>query len=274
MTCRRLKLGSFLLVSSASVGLMQAQAPEFEVISVKPSVSEDSNPTIDAPVGGRLAARNVSVNWLIKFAWKLRWDQISGGPGWISSAKFDVEARAADPASREDQLRQMTRALLMARFGLRVHRETRQEQIYALIVAKPNARAAGTGLHKSAGCEESAQSVAANGPPPCPAFSMSVGGQLSARGATMNDLSHVLSDMTDRGVVDSTGLTGAWDFQLTWTPDGATPGAMTSADGPHAEGSGPSIFTALQEQLGLRRQPERGPVEFVVIDQIGKPSEN
>jgi hypothetical protein len=107
MNRNRLRLGAFLLVGSASVGLIHAQAPQFEVISVKPSISGDSNPTIDAPVGGRLAARNVCVDWPIKFVWKLRWDQIFGGRGWIRSAKSDVEARAADPASHEDRLRQM-----------------------------------------------------------------------------------------------------------------------------------------------------------------------
>jgi uncharacterized protein (TIGR03435 family) len=218
------------------------QTPRFEVISIKPNMSEDSTMQMDPPIGGRLAARNVSVNWLIKFAWKLRWDQISGGTGWIGSSKSDVDARAADPAAHEDQLRQMTRSLLAERFGLRVHPETRQQQIYTLILAKSNANAPTSGLHKSAGCGELAQSPAPDGPPPCPAFTMSAAGQLSARASTMNDLSRVLSDMTGRAVTDRTSLTGAWDFQVTWTPDGATSGA----NAPHPEDTGPSIFTALQ----------------------------
>jgi uncharacterized protein (TIGR03435 family) len=103
---------------------------------------------------------------------------------------------------------------------------------------------------------------------------MTTGGQLSALGGTMEQLARVLLDVTLRTVRDRTGVTGSFDFRLSWTPDQATPGVTRDAGDPPPDPSGPSIFTALQEQLGLKLRSERGPVEILAIDHVGKPSSN
>jgi len=290
---RRLTPGKSLLLAATAIAALivpiaiglahapqlRAQAtPEtnlaFEVASIKPTAATDRRMYVDPPGGGRLTARNIPLEWLVQFAYKMPWNQILGGPGWFMTTRFDVVARAEHSAASDDQIRLMVRTLLADRFQLKLHHENPEMQLYTLVLAKPGANR-GPELHKAVACREVSFNAPAGAPdaPSCPAFSMSVGGQLAAEGATMADFAHILTDITGRPVHDQTGLTGGYNFRLTWTPDQATPGAGGTA-APSPDQTGASIFTALQEQLGLKLQSEKGPVDVIVIDHAEKPSEN
>ena len=278
MLNRKQSLGEFRLLAMATLALLPApptraqSKPDpslaFEVASIKPTQATDARMHVDPPGGGKLTARNIPLEWLVQFAYKISWNQISGGPGWIMTSRFDISARAENPAATDDQIRRMTQTLLADRFKLTLHHESKMVQIYSLVLAKPAARP-GAGLHKAAVCGGASPAASA----PCAPFNMSTGGQLSAEGATIQDFVRVLTDITARPVRDQTGLKGSYNFTLSWTPDQATPGAGGDA---HAQPdpTGSSIFTALQEQLGLKLQSEKGPVDVIVIDHAEKPSEN
>ncbi len=206
---------------------------------------------------------------MITFAYDVRDFQVSGGPGWVGTERFDVRAkseRAAadgpqDPGKMtedqrktlQDQMRERLRALLANRFQLMVHRETKEESIYALVVSKSGSK-----------LQENKK--------PGPRQGMSGGrGRLQGMAAPTEMLVQTLSNALGRPVVDKTGLAGKYDFVLEWTPDLGTAG-LDGANSPLP--SGPTIFTALQEQLGLRLESQKGPVENIVIDRAEKPSEN
>jgi uncharacterized protein (TIGR03435 family) len=226
-----------------------AQAPAFEVASVKPNRSGEQAINIRQRPGGGFIARNAPLRMVITHAYNIRPNQLSGGPAWISDARFDIEAKAegASPA----QVRQMLQTLLAERFHLVAHRETREEPIYALVVAK-----GGPKLRES---KADATQVGGDGP-----------GKIVAEKAPVGMLARTLQNIVQRPVVDETSLTGEYDFELKWLPERlAEPGAADSLDL-----NAPSIFTAVQEQLGLKLEGRKGPVEIVVIDRIEKFIEN
>jgi bla regulator protein blaR1 len=233
--------------------------PAFDVASVKPSDPANRRMYLDSLSGGRLTARSVSLSWLVQFAYHLESYQISGGPGWMVTSRYDVMARAEDSTTGEDRIRQMAQTLLADRFALKVHTESRELPIYRMVTVK-----AGKELHKVAACAA----------PECPVFEMSIGGQLTARGATMEDFTHAMTDLTGRPVRNQTGLAGQYDFRLSWTPDDATPGAVGPRGSPAPDPTLASVFTALTEQLGLKLQSDKGPVDVYVIDHAEKASEN
>ncbi len=239
-------------LSIAMATLTLAQTPgtekraEFEVASVKPSATEDGSFTVDYRPGGRFSARNATVKVLLQDSYALQDYQISGGPGWFTSAGFDIQARAAADAGElsSEQVRQMLQALLADRFHLAVHRETRQLPVYDLVVGKtgPRLQAASVGPSKT------------------------MLGQLIAKKMNMTTLASILSFDVKRPVRDETALKGEFAFTLEWTPGLGESDAGAS--------SRPSLFTAVQEQLGLKLESAKGPVEVVVIDRLEKPSEN
>jgi uncharacterized protein (TIGR03435 family) len=240
-------------LSVAIATLTLAQTPgldkraEFEVASVKPTDTQGSF-TFDFPPGGRFSGRNLTVQNLLRIAYGLQDYQISGAPGWIDSAGFDIQARAAASPSEptREQVREMIQALLADRFQLVVHRETRQLPIYALVVAKggPRLQAADTDVGRP----------------------KSMVGQMVVRRMSMTTLGNILAFDAKRPVRDETGLNGEFAFKLEWTP-----GLGESDAGPSPR---PSLFTAVQEQLGLKLESAKGPIEVLVIDHVGKPSEN
>ncbi len=178
----------------------------------------------------------------------------------MSTSRYDVTARAQDPTANRDQIRQMTQTLLADRFALKVHTESKDLPIFRLVIAaKP-----GKELHKATACAA----------PECPAFDMLVGGQITARGVTMEDFAHAMTDVTGRPVRNQTTLAGQYDFRLSWTPDDATPGAVGPRGSPAPDPTLASVFTALTEQLGLKLQSDKGPVDVYVIDHAEKASEN
>jgi bla regulator protein blaR1 len=212
--------------------------------------------------GGRFSA-SANLKMLIGVAYDVRNHQIYGGPGWLESAKFDIEAKAASEAALPPgpaggtQLRLMLQSLLEQRFKLAVHRESKEEQVYELVVAKGGMKmkeAADTGKQGQQG--------------------MRIGrGLFTGMGAPVELLVNTLSQQLGRSVIDKTGLSGKYDFNLTYTPDAAQAAAFgpPGPDEPPPAADGPSIFTALQEQLGLRLESAKGQVEVLVIDRAEKP---
>jgi uncharacterized protein (TIGR03435 family) len=163
-------------------------------------------------------------------------------------------------------MRERLRALLAERFQLTLHRETKEQSVYALVVAK-----GGPKLQQG----QAKEATGPRGP------MMRMGrGELSGQGVELEMLTRTLSSQLGRTVIDRTGLKGNFDFKLTWTPDpgqsaGPPGGLPAGADAPPPpDPNGPSVFTALQEQLGLRLESQKGPVEMLVIDRVEKPSEN
>jgi uncharacterized protein (TIGR03435 family) len=272
-------------------------APSFEVASIKPNNSGDGR-VMMSNQPGRYTATNVTARLLIRNAYQLQDFQISGGPSWLTSDHFDIvakiEAGAQDsmpggppvPGQGPNPLQLMIRSLLAERFKLVVHEETKDQPIYALVVARSDGRL-GPQLKKSE-TDCAALMAAARGrgpgrglPPPGPLqpgeaipCGIRIGpGNMAVGGSTLAQFANSLGMFVGRVVLDKTGLTGPYDFSLTWTPDqmpNRPPGAPEIAVDPN----GPSIFTAVQEQLGLKLDSQRGPVAMLVIDRIEKPVEN
>jgi uncharacterized protein (TIGR03435 family) len=240
-------------------GVLYAQTA-FEVTSVKSNHSTDRRFGIAPSPGGRLRATNSTLRQLINAAYGIPDFRISGTTGWMNSDRFDIEAKAAGDPPRE-QMQRMLQILLADRFKLAVHRETRELPTYDLLVAN------GGPKFKEGKC------VGQPGPQnPCGAFSGSAG-HFFARAAKISQLTLFLSTLESRVTVDKTGLTGEYDMDFTWTPVDPPLGPGDPGQAP-PDPNGPSIFAALQEQLGLRVEPSKGPVEILVVDGAEKPTEN
>ena len=234
-------------------------APErsFEVATIKPS-----NP--DVPGIGinfqehQFSTHNTTLNFLIKFAYGLNARQIVGGPAWLDTERYDVVAKPEGEASLTmRQLRPMVQRLLEDRFKLAYHREQRELPVYALVVGKNGSR-----LKTSQGDPNGLPDVQVKG-----ARALTI----SATNSSMTALAAVLQmSFVDRPVVDHTGLAGKYDFDLSFTPDQAL-SASSLSDDPNAP---PGLFTAIQEQLGLKLEAVQAPAEALVVDHIERPSEN
>jgi uncharacterized protein (TIGR03435 family) len=236
-----------------------AQQPSFEVASVRLNQSGERRYSI-GPKGDRFSATNIRLCDLVTWAYDLEAFQITGGPSWFSSDRFDVEAKA-EGASSVGQFRLMLRPLLAQRFALRVHREARQGPVYALVVAKGGPKL------------KAAQCVGIPSPlNPCGGFSGSLRGSLIGRADSLAEFVKPLSSILGRPVVDKTGLGGIYDFDLNWTPDEMARPGPGDPDAPAVDPNGPSFFAALQEQLGLRLESAKGAVEVLVIDNAARPS--
>jgi uncharacterized protein (TIGR03435 family) len=269
---------------------LRAQAPVadagFEVASVKPSNAAGPFPfgRIGLLPGGRFTAVGATVRELIRAAYGLREDaQMTGGPGWVSADRFDVEARAPADVSIA-QAQAMLKGLLADRFKLASHTESRQLPLYALVMARSDGKM-GARLRRSgpdcAPITTPAELGPAPPPPPPPPAgapqllvartpmrcgSMLIAGLVSAREITMEQFIIRLSTFVNRPVIDRTGLTGSFDLDLSYTPDSPARGAIG------VPSDGPSIFTALQEQLGLKLDSQKGPVDVFVVDRAERPT--
>lgn len=248
-----------LLLILGLFGIMQAQ-PAFEVASVKLANPQSGvsggchgidstyapNEAPSAPPLGRCVIRNARLNHLVGTAYRVRsMGQISGGPDWSMEYRFNIDAKAEDPTKvTEEQLLQMLQALLTERFSLKMRREMKDVPGLALIVAKN-----GPKLHQAKGQDVSFHF----GPNGKPGRGPNM---LSARTHSMAMLANILT-MFGNPVIDKTGLTGTYDFTLSWD-----------------ETDGPTLSTALQEQLGLKFESQKVPVPFYVIESARKPTEN
>jgi uncharacterized protein (TIGR03435 family) len=269
----------------------QASTPPaaFEVASIRRNTTGKA--LIRGPIvqpGGRVIAENLPVRLMVATAFGFDFDRVVGGPGWINAEGFDLDARAGGNAT-PDELRAMLRTLLVERFRLVARPETREREIYALVRTRDN----GTGPRLRVSGPECAPIAPPAGLPPPPAPPpgpsqaarevplgvtattvgcprMFFGGFISARKISMADFANALDMFARRPIVDRTRLSGAYDLDLTFTPEFGPPGAAPATPTDEA----PSLFTALQEQLGLRLEPDRGPIEMLVIDRVERPTEN
>jgi uncharacterized protein (TIGR03435 family) len=234
----------------------RAGDPAFEVASIKKTAGRQ--PFMDAS-GGRYVASNVPAEFLIQTAYDVA--QIIGGPRWIETDHFDVMASRGGLGV--EQVPAMMRHLLADRFKFKAHFETREVPTYTLVAAR-NDKTLGPRLTR-ASCDASGP----NGDPsPCKT-EMARPGLARATGETMPEIASLLTGILGRVVIDKTGLDGTYDLELTWTPD-----QPRSADARVPDTDGGSVFSALQEQLGLKLAGGRGTVDVLVIDSISPPREN
>jgi uncharacterized protein (TIGR03435 family) len=237
-----------IAASALFASCLAAQTAAFEVVSVKPSGPDYQGTFISGPPGGVIRIRGATVKFLIALAYNIRDFQILGAPAWAGTEHFDIEAhppRGTGTSSGRDTQESM-QALLADRFHLTVHKEDKEQNIYALTVAK-----GGSKLGEPAPDE---RSLIRGGR-----------GVITGTNTGMAMLVLNLANQLGNSVVDRTGLTGKYDFKLEWIPDTA---AATD------DNRGPTLFTALQEQLGLRLETQKGTVNMVVIDGVERPSEN
>jgi uncharacterized protein (TIGR03435 family) len=259
-----------MMVIAAGAAVVRGQ--EFEAASIKPSAPGEMGRMrvgISMMPGGRISMSGVTVRLLIQQAYGVRDFQIVGGPDWMRSERYDITAKPEDAAS-QDQVKIMIQSLLKSRFQLQFHRETKELPTYALVVAKggPKLKAVET----SAGDDEGGGRGGGRGQ-----MRMMGRGHFEANGVGISVLVNQLSNALARSVIDKTELTGEYDFKRDWTPDQSQggPAGAPGGDGPAAsDNSGVSIFTALQDQLGLKLESTKGPVEILVIEKAEKASEN
>lgn len=276
-----------------------ADLPKYEVATVKPTTAVDNRFRLIMTPDG-VSLEGVPIQLLLQQAFGVENDRIFGAPGWVESKRYSIEAKVSpEDAPKLDKLKMdqrnaMMLPLLQERFGLKFHHESRELPTYALVIAKggsklkessvPVAFPSGT-PGAPAGPASTGGPGAPGGPPRDPVgnrgmIRMSPGG-IEAQGGSTDFLSHALSRIVGRTVVNKTGLAGNYDFSLNWTPEegiqrdpaGRLEGGPARADAP-VDASGPTIFTALEEQLGLKLQAEKGKVDVIVIDHIDLPTEN
>jgi uncharacterized protein (TIGR03435 family) len=258
------------------------KVPSFAVASIKPDKSGSGGVRIMFGPDG-FSATNIPLKLLIREAFGVNDDQISGLPDWTGSAMYDIDAKvdSADLGVMDkltfDQRKQMMRTLLTERFGLKTHEETKDLPVYALVVAK-----SGSKLHEAKPDATYPNGLKGpDGQPGGPGMMMfNRDGQLTGQGVKISDLTRILAQQTQRTVIDKTGLTGIYDFTLQMPPwKGPIPMPKPASDGPpttgdDADDAGPSIFTTLQDQLGLKLESQKAPLPVTVIDHIEQPSEN
>jgi uncharacterized protein (TIGR03435 family) len=253
----------------------------FEVASIKPSSGDEHRIGIQFMPGGGLRTSGTNLKTLITFAYDVRDFQVSGGPGWINNDRFDIVAKSEHGSSESstpedmgltdaqmktaaEQLRLKLQALLADRFQLTLHHETKEQSVYALVIGKNGPKLQESQVKQG----ERRRMVGMRR------------GELNAEGVPLDMLANSLSNQLGRPVINRTGLNGTYDIKLQWTPDpsqssdkfsGPPPG---TDDPPPPDVAGPSIFNAVQEQLGLRLESQKGPVDLIVIDRAEKPTEN
>jgi uncharacterized protein (TIGR03435 family) len=234
--------------------------PAYEVVTIKPSDPNDGNRGFQTR-GRHIRAANETVNDMISFGWGIHVKQIVGGLAWFSTDHYFVDGVPDAPGEPNlTQFRSMIRKVLADRFSLKVHSEKRELSVYALTVAK-----GGPKLTKSLGNP--------NGPPN---DNFSTSAYMKETNTTMGEYAKAMQYVLDRPVLDQTGLEGRWDFLLKWTPDesqftaiGASIPAPT--DNPNAP---PGLFTAIQDQIGLKLEAVKAPADVLVVDRVERPSAN
>jgi uncharacterized protein (TIGR03435 family) len=260
------------------------QRLEFEVASVKKNVSGSPSASFGGRPGGMIVVQNNTLRNIIRNVWGLQGFQIVGGPDWINNDRWDINAKAPESLIRQtqqqsqqqqQQLMLMMRTLLADRFKLVVHNEKRDMPVYALVLARPDGKFGPQLKRSELDCNALAEAIRRGEatPPPRSADQPFCGtrtgrGSVMTSGVEMADFARNLSPSTGRIVVDRTGLTGAFDLNLTFTPDPLGPGVGDPAL------DVPSLFVAIQEQLGLKLEAARTPIDVLVIDSAATPTEN
>ena len=270
MSHRRVVLVCALLLMQWGASAQQ-QPRAFEVASIRRSdTPADGNRFLSPEPGGRLRTVNLPVTTLVWMAYGVQSFQVVDAPGWATSEGWDIVAKAPDgTVVTMESFRPMLQTLLADRFQLKLRRETRELPVYNLVLANSN---------KSLGSKLVRSTIDCTGktPPPAdPSQLASCGawnrpGGFSMGGMPMRTFTRLLSPVVNRVVIDQTGLDGTWDLEVSYTPD-LVPAAGGDARPPS---DGPTLFTALQEQLGLKLEAARGPVEVLVIESVARPTGN
>jgi uncharacterized protein (TIGR03435 family) len=267
------------IAGSAPQAQAPTPAPAFEVASVKPN-KEGGPSSVRVTPGGMLTVTNNNLRNIIRNAWNITNDQIVGGPDWMDSERFDITAKSSAPFNQE-QARGMLQALLAERFGLVTHNETRELPVYLLVMARKDS-ALGPQMKKSdQDCAALFAAVTAggkmperlpNGNLPCGISVRTNQGQglVTGNGVAMEQLARNLVGGVGRIVVDKTGLQGYYDINVTFAADGP-PSPQGAPAGSAIDPSAPSLFTAMQEQLGLKLEPGRAPISVLVVDRANRP---
>jgi uncharacterized protein (TIGR03435 family) len=262
-----------LLAGATVIALLyaapQEAEPSFDVASIKRDVSSEPGGLFTCVPNCHL--ERMTLRGLVVLAYRVRDFQVTGGPDWIDSERYNIEAKSEGPPSFNPdyatlQYRRL-QTLLRDRFHLAIHRETKELPVYAMTVAKGGPKLQPPKcVHREPGDFTIAPGRY------CGLMSGSMpSGRLQASGATMAFLASYLSTLLTRTVVDKTGITDEFDFQLTFTPD---PPAVPPPDAAPVADPAPDFFTAMQEQLGLKLESAKGPVETLVIDRVERPTQN
>jgi uncharacterized protein (TIGR03435 family) len=248
---------------------MFAQAPQSDpagagpsaVVSIKPS--KPNEPGGFSITTGRFQASNVTARFLIAIAYEVQSFQVIGGPSWVDVDRFDVEAKLEDAERDNGQERAMIQSLLADRFKLVLHRQEGETSVYALVVGPKGP----TGLKIKLSANQTLGATPTGGVRIAP-------GILVATGMRLGLMASLLGTRLGRTVIDRTNLPERYDIDLRWTPDVGEVRAGPPDASPPPDPSGPSLFTAIQQQLGLKLQSIKGPSGFLVIDRMEKSSEN
>ena len=248
-------------------------AQDFEVASVKPNKSGDMATSFRLQPGGRLNALNVPLRDLIRFAYAVLPFQVEGDPAWAESERFDVLAKVAGeiqptPPGQVGPVHLMLQNLLAERFALKVRRETKDMPAYALVMARPDRQLGKQLTASTVDCAAllRAQLAAGRAGPPTgpggPVCRLSTGGPgtVMARDVSIQQLAQLLSGQVQRQVIDETGLSGGFSFDLSYATDQAS------------DLDRPSLFTAVQEQLGLKLESRRAPLEMLIVENVQPPT--
>ena len=278
--------GVCLLVATTC---LTAQEPAFDVASVRPSEpTQSAQPSEIRPSpNGRFTATNATVRSLVLRAYGLVDSQLIGAPEWLNTERYHIDARAAAPPDGPEALMPMVRTLLVDRFTLRAHPETRELAAYALTFARRDRQLGSLMRPTQTDCTratsmtaDEVRAQARDGWPPCGmqyvvSFVTNTSGTNAVKmrfrrsGITLAALATALQPTVNRPVVDQTGLEGRFDVEYSFAPQPPTPG-VESPFGPEA----PPLFVALEEQLGLKLESRRLQVPVLVVDSIARPSEN
>ena len=269
------------LVASRAEGQTSSELPAFEVISIKPRIP-------DAPPGNipnspdRFVRPNVTVSGLIEYAYEVRDFQVIGGPGWLRTDRYEVSAKA-DTAVPQAQMRLMVRRLLAERFGLVVKHETREMDTFALVTARRDGQLGEKMRSSERDCAPiidagNARPRQAGDPPPCAWFVALInnGGyaRLRLTGIRLPRFAAVLEPMAARKIVDRTNLTGTYDIEMDFLPNPGMMGLAIPNANALQQSDIPPLTTAIQDQLGLKLESERAPVDVILIDSVRQPTAN
>jgi uncharacterized protein (TIGR03435 family) len=279
----------------------------FEAASIKLSAPGARGPMLQMSPGGRIRTSGMTARFLIEIAYDVKDSQLEGGPSWINSERYDIEAKPEDsvaatldkipPEQRNQKLGEMMQSLLRDRFKLIVGHESKELPVYMLVTAKsgpslkpsefkPPQPPNETPLASEAGHFRPPPPPPPGGPRMQGGLMMRGPGHLESTGAEMPMLVNALSMITHKVVIDKTGLSGRYDFTLNWTPDESQlraggpegPGGPGGPGGtgapPPADANGPDLLTAIKEQLGLKLEAQKAPVDVLVIQHVEKPSQN
>jgi uncharacterized protein (TIGR03435 family) len=246
---------TFLLATAIALCLNAATPPKFAAVSIHRQVPDDNSFFVKPPANGKFIATGATARLIVILAWDLQDSQIAGGPAWFATDRFVIEANSDDGRPHSAvETREMLQNMLAERFALRTHHEMREGTAYVLTVGKN-----GSKLRQSQ-TQSTNVRVGAN--------------SILLEGAPLSRLAQLLSGILERPVIDRTGLEGTYDASLLWSPTQMINNAGLVTLPKTADADQVSIFSAMQDQLGLGLVSERAPIDTLVIDSIDPPSAN